>query len=355
MEERLKDRLFACMFDESEDALVGLDGSRVVRTWSRGAAELLGVPLEEAVDRDFAEFFPRREECVGLLKAACNVKVLKNYEARMTRRDGSPERVFLTVRSLGKGPEAFLVMISPPVADFETAPEHKAVQEALVRMERFSAVGRMAATFAHEMRTPLHVIASTAEFGLESLSPDSKMKENLEMILRNARHGSLSIRALLDFAKVGKSLLREGSLNEVARGVVRLVEKMCQKQRIELDVRLGDIPRLLLDEQHVRAVVHNLLVNAIEAMPKGGRLRVVTDVPERGGARLVVGDSGAGMAPEVLAKVSAPFFTTKEDGTGLGLYLAKRVLAEHEATISFDSEAGRGTAVTVVFPARSRP
>jgi len=356
MDRELKDLFFTCIFEESDEAVIGLDASHVVQTLSRGACELLTLPREVAVGRDFAECFPDPTDCERLLEAASGVPIFKNFETRLRRGDGSIEKVFLTVHVLGDPVSAYLILITPSVIDFDTAPEHRAIQQSLVRMERFSAVGRMATAFAHEMRTPLHVISSTAEFSLEFLSPDEKMRENLGMILRNARYAALSIRALLDFAKVGKAEMREGSLNEVIRTVLRLVEKTCHRRRIDLDSDLAGIPSLLLDEQQIRAVVHNIVVNAIEAMPEGGRLRVATAAGEDGGVTLTVEDTGVGMSAEVCGRVDTAFFTTKEDGTGLGLYLAKRVLAEHGASIAFDSAPDCGTTVSVRFaPEPSKP
>ena len=350
MDERLKERLFACIFHDSDEAVVGLDAARAVQTWSRGAGEFLCVPRENAVGRPFSEFFPTVAECDGALDAAGGVQALKNYSARMLRGDGVVEKVFLTVHVLGDPVDAYLVLLTPSVVDFDVTPEHKAIQQALARMERFSMVGRMATAFAHEMRTPLHVISSSSEFALQFLSPGDKLKDSLEMILRNARYAALSIRALLDFAKLGKSQMREGSINAVVQTVLRLVEKTCQKRRIELVVELSEVRSLLIDDQQIRAVLHNLVVNAIEAMPRGGSLRV-RSAPDNGGVRLEISDTGVGMSAEVRAKIDAPFFTTKEDGTGLGIYLAKRVLAERGATMAFETQPGRGTTVNVHFPA----
>jgi len=148
VDDKLKDRLFACVFEESDEAVVGLDAQRVVATISRGASELLGLPRDEVVGRDFSECFPAPGDCDRLLEAASGVPFLKNFETRMLRGDKSVEKVFLTVHVLGEPIDAYLVMITPSVVDFDVTPEHKAIQQALVRMERFSAVGRMATAFA---------------------------------------------------------------------------------------------------------------------------------------------------------------------------------------------------------------
>lgn len=227
-------------------------------------------------------------------------------------------------------------------------------QEALAKLERFSAVGRMAAAFAHEMRTPIHVISSTTELILADLPKDAPHRENLDMILRNAKHAGLSIQALLDFTKVGKPQLRKGSINEVFQNTIELIGKLFEKQGIEVHQDYGEVPEIMLDSNSMRAVVHSLLMNSVDAMPSGGKLFIRTFISEKGGGtRFSVRDTGTGMTKEILNNVGTAFFTTKAEGTGLGLYLSKRMLADHGAEIEFTSTEGTGTTITIVFPAPS--
>ncbi|MBI5244356.1 MAG: PAS domain S-box protein [Elusimicrobia bacterium] len=348
----LDEKLFAWAFEQSDAALVGIDESRAVRTWTRGASALLGFPREEALGRAFSEFFAHPKDCGRLLEAASGAPVLRNVETVLMAKGGAQMRAYLTLRAFpGK---VFLAEFSPIVVDFEVAPEHKAVREALVRMERFCSVGRMTAAFTHQMRTPLHVVSSTAEFALEFLSPSGKLRECLEMILRNAHHATESVKSLLDFAKAGRPRLVEASLNDAVRAAAQLIEKLCASRRVELKLELGEPAPALFDPPQIRAVVQNVLVNAADASAQGGLIEARTSSSAEGGAQLVVRDTGPGMTPEVLARASTPFFTTKEDGTGLGLYLSKRVLAEHGASFHIDSLPGRGTTVTIRFPPSAR-
>ncbi|HAH05095.1 MAG TPA: hypothetical protein DCM05_00995 [Elusimicrobia bacterium] len=345
----LNESLFAWAFEHSDLALAGVDEGRVVRTWTKGAEEILGIPRGEALGRLFSEFFARPSDCDRALKAASAVPILRNLETVFVSKSGVRTRVFLTLTAFKQG--GWLASLATAVVDFDVAPEHKAVREALVRMERFCAVGRMTAAFAHQMRTPLHVISSTAEFALETPDLDSKMKESLEMVQRNAAQATDSVKSLLDFAKAGKPQLVESKLNDTVKAAVHPLEKLCASRGISLKVDFGEPPPVLLDSPQIRAVVQNVLVNAIEASQEGGTVEVRTAATSDGGAQVVVRDEGAGMPPEVLAQASAPFFTTKEHGTGLGLYLSKRVLAEHGGTLHLDSLPGRGTTATIRFAA----
>jgi len=354
MHEELKQYLFEAAYADTDDAIVGLDSDRIVRIWSRGAESLLGTLGEDIVGKFFESIFFDPKDAGQAFEAAEHNGFLGNFETRFSRKDGSVEPSSLSIRRLGNPTEGFIARLLPVRNQFEDAPEQRGIRESLVRMERFSSVGRLTAAFAHEMRTPLHVISSTAELALSDATPDSRLREDLEMILRNANQASTSVLALLEFAKTGKAHLKEDSLNEVVESVLRWIEKLCMKQQIELKSELEKIPPLLIDAQHLRSVLHNIIVNAVECMPDGGSLSVRTTPAPEGGVLLVVDDSGPGMPDAVLAKATEPFFTTKEDGTGLGLYLAKRVLAEHNAELDFQCPPEGGTSVQVRFPALNR-
>lgn len=362
---RLEDRLFISAFEESPEPLVSLDGSARIYTWSRGAADLLSYTREEALQKEFGSLFVEPAVCRNILESARAVAGLRNFECLALKKDGSKVKVFLTIKTLTDSPSpptpgepmggvrevsGYVVYLSPALVNFEAGPENKLVRDVLLRMERFSTVGQMTAAFAHDIRSPLHVISSTAEFALEFLSPEPKVRESLEMIVRNAQHAATSIKALLEFARAGRCRLQEALLNSILSQALLLVERTCEKQGIRIEKNFGEPPVLMLDPNHIQAVAYNLFANAIDAMPSGGMLRVTTEVLASPSlVHLLVEDTGAGMPPEVLAKISEPFFTTKEAGVGLGLYLTKRILAEHDAEIKFQSEPGEGTRASIFF------
>lgn len=221
---------------------------------------------------------------------------------------------------------------------------------ALSRLERLSAVGRAAASFAHEVRGPLHVIASTAELALDHRLGESELRAGLETILRNARQASSSAQALLDFAAAPAVAQGPCDLARAAETQLRLLDKLLVKQGVALNTSLRPAPPTRADQRLAEGIIHHLLVNALEAMPRGGTLRLALE-PAEGWAVLTVADSGAGMPPELLAKAGDPFFTTKEHGTGLGLYVVRRLLEECGGSLELSSAPGRGTRAVVRFPA----
>lgn len=220
---------------------------------------------------------------------------------------------------------------------------------ALSRLERLSAVGRAAASFAHEVRGPLHVIASTAELAIEHELPEAELRAGLEVILRNARQASQSAQALLEFAAAPSGPQGPCDLARAAETQLRLLDKLLVKQGVSLSASLRPAPATRADARLAEAVIHHLLVNALEAMPRGGALTVTLEASE-GWAVLAVADTGTGMDPELLAKAGNPFFTTKEHGTGLGLYVVGRLLEECGGSLQLSSAPGRGTKAVARFP-----
>lgn len=345
----LDERLFASAFLDCAEAIVTVDADAKVHTFSRGAEELLGVKGDEARGRPFRSFFDEPKEGERLLELARASGLVRQFRAPLRRGDGAREFAWLTARAFLQDGRTVGYRVAASATSAEEG-EERAVREALPRLERFSAVGQMAAAFAHDVRGPLHVIASTAEYALDFLKPGPELREGLEMIGRNARRATSSIKALLEFARAGRCELRPGSLNEVVTSASEFLENSCKKRGIRVEKRLAEVPPLLIDPHHLGAAVYNLMTNAMDAMGQGGRLTLATRVDAANGRiSLEVEDSGAGMEPDVLKRVEEGFFTTKETGSGLGLYLTRRILQEHGAQLRIESRRGRGTKVTMLF------
>lgn len=223
-------------------------------------------------------------------------------------------------------------------------------RQALSRLERLSAVGRAASSFAHEVKGPLHIIASNAELALSHGRPDPELRASLEAILRNARQASASAQALLDFAGAAPAPQGPCDLAEAVESQRRMFDKLLVKQGVAFESAVPRGTRTAADARLVGAVLHHLLVNAAEAMPRGGTLSVSTEALG-GEVFLRVRDTGPGMPPELLGKAGAPFFTTKDHGTGLGLFLVQRLLEECGGALELSSAPGRGTTASIRLPA----
>jgi signal transduction histidine kinase len=221
----------------------------------------------------------------------------------------------------------------------------------LAQSEKLSLVGQLAAGIAHEINNPLGSILGYAQAAALRLKGEGPLAEPLAAIEEEARRCRKLVQDLLAFSRQDGPLLEEISLDEVVAGVLGMVAAQARLNSISLTSELNLPEKVRADRSEVEQIVVNLCSNALDAMPKGGRLTVRTR-PERGRALVEVEDTGPGIPPELRERIFEPFFTTKARGrgTGLGLALAQQIAQRHGGDISVSSEPGKGSVFTVSLP-----
>lgn len=220
-------------------------------------------------------------------------------------------------------------------------------------MERLAAAGQTAAQFAHEVGTPLNLISGHAQLLKTQVPPDSKNGQRLNLIAEQIERIKKIVREMLDRTRLSQPKREPLDLNKLLQYIFLVTEPTMEQHRLELSARLAEeLPLIEGDADHLQQVFLNLLNNALDAMPDGGKITVTTQ-NEDGKVILTFADSGSGMREEVWANIFKPLFTTKERGrgTGLGLFVVKQIMQEHEGEISVASELGKGTIFTLKFPA----
>lgn len=239
----------------------------------------------------------------------------------------------------------------------ETAAEQERLHAKLRHADRLATIGRLAAGVAHELNEPLGGILGFSQLLAKTPDmPDQALKD-LEKIEAAALHARDIIRHLMVFARQTPPCDSRVSFNRLIRDSEAIWGAHCAAAGVELKYALDEtIPEMIADDRQLRQVVTNLAVNAIQAMPEGGRLTIET-ARKDSWIRLIVKDEGIGIAPEQLPQLFDPFYTTKDvnEGSGLGLSIVHGIVTGHEGTISFESTPGRGTAVTVQLPIRRPP
>jgi signal transduction histidine kinase len=228
--------------------------------------------------------------------------------------------------------------------------ELRAHEERLVRAERLSAVGEVAARVVHEIRNPLAAIGGFARSLLESDGTLWGKREALEIIVDEVRRLETIVREVLDFSRPSPPKIGIVRVDRLAQEVVDLLRWEMDDARVEARIEADPVPPpAAADRDQVFQALVNVVRNGVHAMPQGGVL--VLRVRASGHAvEIVVEDGGVGMPPDVKARVFEPFFTTKASGSGLGLTIASQIVREHGGEIQIDSAEGRGTAVTLRFP-----
>ena len=222
-------------------------------------------------------------------------------------------------------------------------------QEKLVRTEKLAAIGQLAGGVGHELRNPLAAIKTSAYFLKMKLgnTAEEKVVKHLDMLENQVDACDKIINDLLDFSRPGRSNIGEVDINQV---VQELVKTIGAPENVEVSTSLAADPaKVMADSGQLERVFSNLISNAIQAMPGGGRLSLSTS--RNGGfVKVKVADTGVGIPPENLDKVFEPLFTTRAKGTGLGLAIARALAERQGGIIEVESQVGKGTTFTVRLP-----
>jgi signal transduction histidine kinase/CheY-like chemotaxis protein len=235
--------------------------------------------------------------------------------------------------------------------------EQERIREQYAQIEKLSALGELASGVAHDFNNTLAGILGRAQLLMRTNDPE-KVRRGLEIIARAAEDGAHTVRRIQDFARQRRDHdFQPVSVDQLLLDVREITRPRWKDSaaaagvQITLDLRLRSSATVLGDGSELREVLVNMIFNAVDAMPRGGRLTLTSDEE---GSRVVlsVSDTGMGMAPEVSAKVFDPFFTTKgKAGMGLGLSVSYGIIRRHEGSVDVESEVGRGTTFRITLPA----
>jgi two-component system NtrC family sensor kinase len=237
--------------------------------------------------------------------------------------------------------------------------KERVANDRLLQSARLAAVGEMAAGVAHELNNPLTTVAGFVELVLEDIPEGSPNREDLELVLREAIRAREVVRRLLDFSRPGEGFRVRSDVNDMVSEVVALVQHLAHTSGVELHIELwNDLPWIQVDQGQIKQVLLNLIHNALQAMPRGGKLNIQTIQQTRDDLDWVtiqVTDTGEGIPPEHLGRIFEPFFTTRPPGkgTGLGLAVSFGIIQEHEGVLDVKSTPGEGSTFTIWLPVKS--
>jgi len=259
-------------------------------------------------------------------------------------------------------------------------------RQELIRSEKLASVGRLAAGVAHEIGNPLGAILGYTDMMLKGVDDEAVQRDFLERIEKELRKIDLTIRELLDYSRSSSLEVKETNVNRVVRETLSLVSHQKGFESLKLEQRLDEnLPAVLADERQLQQIMINIVLNAVDAMPDGGALRLVTEIvmaiddnvdfvrrrredgvpdeftikpgEQKGCAdemvKISVTDTGTGIGEDSINKIFDPFYTTKEpgSGTGLGLSISQRIIETFNGKIEVQSELGKGTTFTILLPA----
>jgi signal transduction histidine kinase len=226
-------------------------------------------------------------------------------------------------------------------------------QREMLRAEQLAAVGQLAASVAHEVRNPLTSIKLLVGAALRSSPIRALSREDLQVIHDEVGHLEGKVQALLDFARPPEAVRRPCDLRDLLNRALELVRARLRQLNVQLDLDLPGRPvTVAVDRDQFTSVVINLLLNALDAMPRGGRLSVALRQAPPEDVRLTVADTGGGIDAAVADRLFTPFTSTKQTGTGLGLSICHRIVRDHGGTLTGANRPEGGACFTVTLPAQ---
>jgi len=231
--------------------------------------------------------------------------------------------------------------------------EQLKVERRLLEIEKFAATGRLAATFAHEVNNSMEAIKNAIYLLSGALKPEGQPV--YEILKAETDQLARVVRQMLGLHR-SKEQLRPINLNNIVEDTLLLLRRQLDRAHISLASELGELPETLISPDQIRPALSNLLINAKDSMPNGGRLRVRTrHLPAadqiHGRIQITIADTGGGIPPEIIKSIFEPFVTTKgEKGTGLGLWIVQGIVQNHGGKLRVRSKVGQGTVFKIDLP-----
>ena len=357
--ERMRAQL-AALVESSDDAIVGIELDGTVTTWNRGSAHLFGYTPDEAIGRPKSILVPpdRVDEHRRVLDALGRGEHVEHFETIRLRKDGQTVEVSVSASPIHDA--AGRVTGGAVVAHDITAERDQ--QRRNAQGEKLRALGQMAGGVAHDLNQSLALVAGYTDLARQALAQQpsdvAPVQEMLGIVRQAAYSGGETVKRLLTFAR-GRPTeeLEHLDMGDLLREVVQLTAPrwsdatQAEGRPINLELQVDGDTGVEASWAALRDTFMNLVLNAVDAMPNGGDIRLRA---QRVGGRVLVtvADSGVGMPPEVRDRIFEPFYSTKgERGTGLGLAMVFGIVRRHGGQISVESHQGSGTTFLLNFPA----
>jgi PAS domain S-box-containing protein len=331
--------------------VLAVDLADRIESWNSQMEVMYATPRAEALGRSLSGIFPPPfvEEYYRVRQSP---GIHNFYKFRLSTPTGESRIANIAIAPLVT--RHFEVVGRIIIVDDIT--ERMELESQLSQAEKMSSIGLLAAGVAHEVNTPLAVISSYAQLLAKQLQGDEKRSALLEKITQQTFRASEIVNSLLNFSRTSGSEFQQVNLNKVVRDTLTLLEHQFKHGRVHVESELlSDLPQIMGNSGKLQQVFLNLFLNAKDAMPQGGTLRVSTANGD--GVKVMISDTGSGIAPEIVHRIYEPFFTTKtkpgegqRKGTGLGLSVSYGIIQEHAGKIHVSSQPGKGTTFSLEFP-----
>ena len=313
------------------------------------AERMLMTPRAELIGRRFTDLLPPSERAAGeaVRQEALALGTARRDDLHLVVPHGEPVPIYVSAGAIDYGNRHWVQLICIDMS------EQRRLEAQLVQSEKMAAIGQLAAGIAHELRNPLAIVMN-ALFDLRARLDmrDGEVNEDLRIAEEEIGRAQAIIKNLLEFSRESGIDLERLDINDLVRRTLQLLGKYLESSGVTVTAELGDVPVCAANDNALRQILLNLVTNAVQAMPRGGRLIIRTERRLTDRVVLEVQDTGDGIPQEHLKDIFNPFFTTKSpgQGTGLGLFVVHAILQRYGGDVRVVSELGIGTTFTIELP-----
>ncbi|WP_169910783.1 ATP-binding protein [Evansella clarkii] len=342
---RETDLLYDSLFDQNIDGVLIFDISGKLIDGNPAICELTGYTIEEMKHLDWSTII--KEEDMS-----------KKIHHTLAAAEGTPQQYTLVTRNKsGKEIEVLIKMLPIKINDkvagvfeiIKDISEIRKLEALMYQSDKLHAVGELAAGVAHEIRNPL-----TSMKGFLQLSKPDIKKDYYEIMEKELERINEIVGEFLLLSKPHKVSFSSKDLGPVISNIISFIQPEALLKNVEITASLEDgLSVINCEENQLKQVMINLLKNSMEAMPAGGKIQVAAENTPAG-ISLKIKDEGPGIPEDVLKKIGQPFYTTKEDGNGLGMLVSQRIVEAHGGQLFIESEMGKGTLVEIRLPAHEK-
>ncbi len=324
--------------------VINMDG--IVTFCNPSADSILGIDCTKEKDKSYLNILKGNSQVAQLIKNGINGETYFRKQIQIIA-DGGAKWIGISTAILYDDKATSLGVI----AVFSDITDVKELEAEVKLKERLAAVGELSAGVAHEIRNPLSAIGGYAELLKRGLSEDESASV-IEGIIKETKNLNSIVTNFLSFVKKPQPVFKEIDVNALIKEIVSIAFHDKGSGRIGFNIKqTRALPVIEADPFELRMAFLNIIQNAVQAMPNGGRLTVKSGI-QYGMIFIEITDTGGGIPKEIGDRIFNPFFTTKEQGTGLGLAIAHKIVESHDGRIEFKSKKGKGTTFIIRLPIR---
>ncbi|AOT69183.1 ATP-binding protein [Geosporobacter ferrireducens] len=327
--------------------VIVVNNDMLITIINQGAKEVLNIN-EDYLGKDLHEVFICCDRIKEKIKTAIHQNhIIENNEFVVKKEEEKELNIKVSVFPL-----TFQDISKGAVITVDDITEMKKLQYHIQRNDKLAALGELSTGVAHEIRNPLAIIKAVGQTMKSEIQDNKEALKELEIIDEEVERANKIVTTLMKFAKPNKNIMEYCMINNVIDDILMIMNKYIVQNEVSIVFnRMADSQEIKVDKELLKQAFMNIIFNGVDAMARGGILKIATENLENKWIKIRFEDTGMGIEEKHLEKIFNPFFTTKDEGTGLGLSIVHRIIEDHNGLINVSSKAGQGTIFEILLPA----